>query len=530
MKKAIRYLRFSSDDQSHHSIERQDLATGTWAKSNDVAIVDTFEDKGYSARTFDRPDVKLLFEFIRKNYRQIDYLLVSELTRFSRETGDAINMVKKIQTTYNIRIVSAGRGQVYDIHDSNSFLMMGLEFLLGNTENIKRASDINGGIYTAKAIKGKWIQGGAAPFGYRKEGTGDHRRLVVFEEEAAVIRFIFNSYLRQVPIYVIREEARQMGLRHRGASAIQQILTNPLYMSFQQVKPWRDQPGGLFPIKDLSPIVDPDTWHRVQQEFEGPKQKKTLAEELPLRGMLRCSCSARLTGAPSTNKFGKPYLYYKCKNGGHLNLSASRAHEQLQGILQLLSLPEYMLEAIQEEVEIEQKEIGRESRRRLEMARREMEKIESDIYAVEKKFISEGSISVETYHRWHQDLSTRRVEVAANIEKYSRDEEQARWMDAQTLEQLTNLQGLYNDHGVAEKQELLRLVFDDSLYYSGRVYRTPFIMDTFSHNLLELKSNNLLILDGADYPMDGSPVRWRRASQNRTLHDFLSFLASIKAA
>jgi site-specific DNA recombinase len=59
-----------------------------------------FIDEGHSARTFDRPDIKQLFNFIKKNYKGTDYLVVSELTRFSREAGDAINMVKKIQAEY----------------------------------------------------------------------------------------------------------------------------------------------------------------------------------------------------------------------------------------------------------------------------------------------------------------------------------------------------------------------------------------------------------------------------------------------
>ena len=89
MRKAIKYKRFSSDDQSQHSLERQDIVIDSWGRYQDVEFIDSFTDEGYTARTFDRPDVKKLFEFIRKNYRDIDYLVVSELTRFSRE-GDPV--------------------------------------------------------------------------------------------------------------------------------------------------------------------------------------------------------------------------------------------------------------------------------------------------------------------------------------------------------------------------------------------------------------------------------------------------------
>src|SRR5688572_19364032 len=409
MKKAIRYLRFSSDDQSQHSIERQNLVTTAWMHQQNIFLVDTFIDEGVSARTFDRPDIKQLFEFIKKNFRNIDYLVVSELTRFSRDAGEALSNLKDIQKKYNIRIVSAGTNRIYDFNDSSSYFLMGIEFLLGTTENIKRTSDINGGIYTAKAIKGKWIQGGPAPYGYKKEGAGDQRRLVVVENEAAVIRYIFDQYLKDVPLYIIRQEAMQMGFRRRGSSAIQEVLTSPLYISYQKTKSWDGKPGGLFPIKDLPPIVDKLTWQKAQEKMSGPKYKKTIADDLPLRGLLRCHCSKRLTGAPSTNRVGNKFLYYKCNQSRHLNLSAKAAHDQLQQMLKLLSLPPYMIEAIKEETGKQMIEKHSDNRKQLVQARKDLAKIEDDIITVETKFISEHSINAETYQRWHDQLSKQRI-------------------------------------------------------------------------------------------------------------------------
>jgi|GEM_PF-6125921 len=34
-KKAVKYLRFSSEEQSHFSIERQDMITGFWMQKRD---------------------------------------------------------------------------------------------------------------------------------------------------------------------------------------------------------------------------------------------------------------------------------------------------------------------------------------------------------------------------------------------------------------------------------------------------------------------------------------------------------------
>jgi len=257
--KAIKYTRYSSDGQSSFSIERQDLIIENWVRYNKVEIIDAFKDEGHSARSFDRPDVKKLIAFIKKNYRQIDYLVVAELTRFSREAGAAITMVKQIQHDYGIRIVSASRGAIYDVFDSSSYFMMGLEFLLGTSENIKRQNDINGGIYAAKAEKGRWIQGGPAPYGYRKQGTGENRVLVQDPAEAAIIRHIYTRFLSGTPVYVIKTEAKALGFKKTGNDAIHEILKNPLYMGQQWVKAWKNHPGGLFPLKNFEPIIDPIT-------------------------------------------------------------------------------------------------------------------------------------------------------------------------------------------------------------------------------------------------------------------------------
>lgn len=220
MKRAIRYLRFSDKHQSNGSIERQELYTDQWIKNNHVELVDTFIDRGKSARTFDRPDFKKLEAFIRKHYRTVDYLLVDQLDRFSRDAGDAIKLVKKLQMEFNIQIVSVTEGITYDYTTPGSFFRTGLQLLLAEEDNINRSVKVRGGVYTAKAKEGRYIYKNP-PFGYRKVGVGKERHLEIDEREADVVRFIYDSFLNGVPIYKIAEKAREMGYNRLGNVAIQ---------------------------------------------------------------------------------------------------------------------------------------------------------------------------------------------------------------------------------------------------------------------------------------------------------------------
>lgn len=110
IKRAIRYLRISTDRQSNFSIDGQGMQTEQWCERNNVEIIDTFIDEGYSARNFDRPDMNRLNEFLQKHYRTVDYLVVNDFTRFSRDTGEALVAIKKLQKKFAVKLVSVNEG------------------------------------------------------------------------------------------------------------------------------------------------------------------------------------------------------------------------------------------------------------------------------------------------------------------------------------------------------------------------------------------------------------------------------------
>ena len=493
-KKAVKYLRFSSEEQSHFSIERQDMITGTWMQHANVELVDKFEDQGFTATNFDRPDFKKLYSFIEKNYRNIDYLVVSDLTRFSRELGDAVNVVKKIQKTYGIKIVSAGRGAIYDCTDHNSFFMMALEFLLGNTENLKRMNDINGGIYTAKAIKGRYI-GARPPFGYRREGKGKNSILVIVEEEAEVIRFIYNAYLRNVPLSVIEADARDRGLRGIRNSLIDRILKCPIYSSQQYVKPYKEEPGGMFPLKDQEPIIDPVTWNQVQEKLNKKVRiRVSITEDMPLRGVLYCHCGRLLTGAPSRGKAGKYFYYYKCPvSSKHNNISLIKCEEQLMEAFRYMSLTDKMVNSIliKSEYCLEATNKGRVQE--ITKKQSELHKVETDLHTLEKKWLAE-QINFETYNRWHNDYTKQRNYLRGQIDQLGKDHNDTHTLLTENINWLKDMRQVYHTANLLQKQELIRTVFDNSLFYQDKVYRTPYLIPELAHNELKMKEKGLLLL------------------------------------
>lgn len=374
---------------------------------------------------------------------------------------------------------------------------MALEFLLGNTENIKRAADINSAIYAAKTAKGRYI-GSRAPFGYKKEYRTEGRkklfRLIPVEEDAAVIRWIYSAYLRNHPLYLIMNDAKAMGLRGTKHTLIDSILACPVYAGMQHVKPFKDQPGGLYPLADHKAIIDLVTWHEVQEKLNRKVKHRTIiSDDLPLRGVIACHCGTPLTGAASRGKGGKHFHYYKCsKTSKHNNLSAIKVHEQLKRAFDYMSLTPQMTKSLILKSEFLLENRMRDRTRLLTKKSSELDQVETDLRSLEEKWIK-NQIGFDTYKRWYGDYTKQLSYLRAQLSDLKKQDDAAHTLLIQTIHQLSDLRHVFDTCDAVQKQQFVRAVFDNSLYYENKVYRTPYLIPEFTHNHLIMKEKNLLI-------------------------------------
>ena len=491
MKKAIRYLRFSQLGQSNGSIERQELYTDNWIKTNNIELVDTFIDRGKSAKTFDRPDFIKLQEFISLHFKKVDYLIVDQLDRFSRNAGEAMSMVKLLQRQYGIQIVSVTEGITFDYDTPGSFFRAGLQLLLAEEDNINRSIKIRGGLYTARAKEGRFVHN-SPPYGYRKEGERKERKLVVVEKEAKIVKFIFDLYLRDTPLYIIKQKVKELGFNRTGNTAVERVLTCPVYAGLLKVDAYKEHPGGLFPgIHE--PIVDITTWQMVQKKFEKPKVVKSiLDDEIPLRGVLKCHCGNFLTGAPSRGKSGKYFYYYKCRCPKHNNISAIKAHKQLISVFELMSLSEKLVKEIKQGCEDAMQKELINKRELLQQKKIELEDTEAKLYSLEEKWLS-NEISKETYNRWYSNYSYSVLNLKGAIERLSTNSNEVFDILQKNMNLLTDIPYVYSRASTLQKREFVNMVFDTNLYYEKGVYRTPTILGVFSSNVLKMKEKGVLI-------------------------------------
>ena len=76
MKKAIIYIRVSTDEQADrgYSLRDQKDKLLKYAEFNNIEVIKIFEED-YSAKTFNRPEFKRLYQFTKENKKNIDLML-----------------------------------------------------------------------------------------------------------------------------------------------------------------------------------------------------------------------------------------------------------------------------------------------------------------------------------------------------------------------------------------------------------------------------------------------------------------------
>lgn len=394
------------------------------------------------------------------------------MDRFSRDAGEAMKMVKQFQEKYTIQIVSVTEGIVFDYETPGSFFRAGLQLLLAEEDNINRSFKIRKGIYAAKVYEGRYLHK-QPPFDYKKVGVGKERHLVVVKTEAEIVKFIYDSYLRGVPMYMIKKATYEMGFNRKGHVAVEKVLKNPIYACLLSVVTYKELPGGLFPGAHKA-IIERDVWEATQDKIRRKKPKQTrtiLDEKLPLRGVVKCYCGTPLTGAPSRGKSGKYFYYYKCRYPKHNNISAIKAHEQFKELLRQIHLPESIKEVIEKECRLSLNKKIRKNRLSLIDHRNKLKEAEQKLSAVEEKWIL-GEISKDVYEKWCLEYGNQISELKAQMEKECILLETTGGILDYNLGMLTDINKIYEKATLLQKRELIRLLFDDSLCYcNGEYYK-----------------------------------------------------------
>src|SRR5579884_4156470 len=235
------YTRKSSEeglDQDFNSLDAQHEACAAYIKSQASEgwklVRERYDDGGISGGTLERPGLQRLLADIAAGH--IDIVVVYKVDRLTRSLLDFAKLVEAFD--------KAGTSFVSITQSFNTTTSMGrltLNMLLSfaQFEREVTAERIRDKIAQSKA-RGMWM-GGTPPIGYRPDG----RSLAIVEEDATLVRQIFNRYAELGNVRLLADEleeariyspvrqsgtGRAFGGRPFSRGQLYRILSNPLYI------------------------------------------------------------------------------------------------------------------------------------------------------------------------------------------------------------------------------------------------------------------------------------------------------------
>lgn len=320
--RAAAYARYSTDKQTGNSIAYQLNAIQQYCKAENIPIIATYTDEACSGTNADRAGFQAMVAAAKSGL--IDTVVIYDITRGSRDVGDWFTF-RKAMMYLGVNVISATGQKLGDLTNGQDFLLELITVGMGQVEVLGNRQKSLAGVAT-KAQQGAFL-GGIAPLGYDIV-NGEY---VINHTEADAVKKIFAWYANGKSYnYMIDHLNGATGKRGRplGKNSFRSILTNERYIGVytwnkRKYKLFRKWVGGelnpdVVRLEGvIPPIIDTDTWGRVQKRLKDNKHKarNKSKHNYLLSGLIVCdNCGAAYVGHTSTNKKGYSTRYYTCGN------------------------------------------------------------------------------------------------------------------------------------------------------------------------------------------------------------------------
>jgi len=277
-------------------------------------VVETFVDKGESAKTADRPEFQKMMRFCTTTKHRINHVVVYRLDRLARNSYDSA-IYGGMLAKYNVKLLSTTE-PISD--DPTGRFMQTVLSAIAELDNDIRGQRAKDGM-TRVAEKGGWAF--QAPLGYiSSRDKDDMPVLEVHPQQAPMIRKLYG--LIATGLYTISQAHKEINRRGwkkvfgRDAhiQTVHKVLTNPI-MAGQITGRLVD--GKVIKAR-FKGLIEQHLFDKVQTILAGKGHVATPHsrnnENFPLRTFVKCSkCGKPLTASLSTGRAGDKYPYYRCQ-------------------------------------------------------------------------------------------------------------------------------------------------------------------------------------------------------------------------
>jgi site-specific DNA recombinase len=305
------YIRVSTDEQADkgYSQRNQEEMLRKYCDAHAVQVRKViFED--HSAKTFNRPQWKALLVDLRKHKGGADLVLFTKWDRFSRNAGDAYQMINVLR---KLGVEPQAIEQPLDLSIPENKMMLAFYLAAPEVENDRRALNVFHGMRRAKK-EGRYM--GLAPIGYTNSTDVNGRKFIApIDPQASILRWAF----QELAAGIYNTEQIYKMAKAKGFAATRSLfwfaIRNPVYCGKIFIPKHKDEES-RFVKGQHEPIISEALFYEVQDVLDGRGRRYRLkvvaADSLPLRGFLICpKCGKLLSGSASKGR-NKYYAYYHC--------------------------------------------------------------------------------------------------------------------------------------------------------------------------------------------------------------------------
>lgn len=463
MKRAVAYARFSTANQQDTSIEKQLEDIRNYCQRKGYTIVNEYIDKAESGAKEDRPAFQQMLRDAKQ--KLFDVVVVHKINRLARDRYLSVVTAHELKR-YGITVESVLE-PIGD--DPIGQLLWGILDAVNEFERLNTAQEVKLKVRPL-AQKGFWL-GGKIPYGFDKQAVTSedgkiHYKLVINEQEAQIIRLIFDLFVSGYSFSQIANKLNEMGIKFRDRkptfSNIAEIVKNSRYVGLHfygkgtKTNHRITRQDAIY-VKDEA-IIDETTWQKAQERLKRYVKGRHTKHNYWLRGIAFCECGAELYGCFSQTPA------YRCRNykqtGTHVQISANKLEGYIEGFLRKQLSPETIdFQRLADSLNEYMKEFDStvNVQELLQKQQEYMQMIQNLTEALAKT----PPIAQKTILDKINEFSNELEKINEEIRKASKERKQY------TAEELKELYGLLRDRLESDKEEVAKTLIERITVYKG---------------------------------------------------------------
>lgn len=475
MKNGALYIRVSTHMQDELSPDAQKRLLLDYAKANDIIVSEEyiFEEKGISGKKADkRPQFQQMIALAKSKPSPFDIILVWKFSRFARNQEESI-VYKSLLRKQGVEVFSVSE----PVADGpfGSLIERIIEWM-DEYYSIRLSGEVMRGM-TEKAMRGGYQA--SPPLGYRIEVP--KKPPVVVPEEAAAIRYIFDSYVNyNKGIFEIARSLNEMGYetqKHRPFErrSVEYILQNPMYCGMlrwnrtcNETNEIKDEAEWIIRKGEHEPIISEELFNQAQERYRSEYRPKGTRPSSSykhwLSGIVKCPACGRTMIAKAVKSSDKVLFYFTCYgySKGKCNAKTSISAAKLEPVV---------LSAIQEAFQSEKLSFSYIAPKRTLPDASEQQRLTdllSKVAVKEQRARDAYMNGIDTLEEYKQNKNTllqERARLEEKLQLLSPDKKSKKETKQIMLKRIKSVYDiLLSDADISEKNDMLKSIVEKMVY------------------------------------------------------------------